>query len=146
MKQLEKIFQSLIGVFLETTSPIYKEEKENQTYFSHKQSDLWQSVARINPLSILHIILINQTGESLEYGFINEDNSSEQLLPGEMVIIHQIPEETYFFTEPENLMTSFKYDLLVTDNLVTVKVKLSTKGQTSNTVLNFAADGAIYLY
>lgn len=146
MKQLEKIFQSLIEVFIETTSPVYEEEVENKSYFSHKNSDLWQPVARINPFAPISIIILNNTAETLQYGFINEENLSEQLLPGEIAIINSVPKEAYFFTEPENFMTCFKYDLIVTNNFVRVKVKLNREGKESNRVLNLAADGGIYVY
>jgi serine/threonine-protein kinase len=115
------------------------------------QDGFWQPVARVNPELPIEIKFINQTGEAIEYGFTGNQNIPEKLSANETALLSNVSPDTHILISSSNpsnvgLAGNLKYDVAVTDNLVTVTIENQSDFITGDSALNIHRSGGIYIY
>jgi len=115
------------------------------------QEGFWQPVARVNPEVPIEIKFINQTEGAIEYGFTGNKNAPEKLPANETAVLSNVPPDTHILISLLNpSKVSFggnlKYDVAVTDNLVTVTVEEQSDLIIGDSALNIHQSGGIYIY
>ncbi len=115
------------------------------------QEGFWQPVARVNPEMPIEIQFINQTGGAIEYGFTGNQNIPEKLSANETAVLSNVSPDTHILisfldSSKAGFDGNLKYDVAVTDNLVTVTVQERRDLITGDSALNIHKSGGIYIY
>ncbi|NEP46046.1 MAG: hypothetical protein F6K35_45325 [Okeania sp. SIO2H7] len=115
------------------------------------QEGFWQPVARVNPQLPIDIKFVNQTGEAIEYGLTGNQNIPQKLSANETAFLSNVSPDSHVLISllnPSNagLGGNLKYDVAVTDNLVTLTIEKHSDFVTGDSALNIHNSGAIYIY
>lgn len=115
------------------------------------QEGFWQPVARINPEVAIEIKFINQTGEAIEYGLTGNQEIPQKLSANDTALLSNISPDTHILISSLNpsksgLGGNLKYDVAVSDNLLTVTIEQQNDLITGDSALNIHPSGAIYIY
>lgn len=112
----------------------------------------WQPVARVkNVKTPIKVKFVNNTDYVLEYGLTDDRLLGGKLKPQGSTVMENVPIPSYFFTystNPERISSAglrIKYQIMVTDNLVTVTVTTANDGAPSEATFNIDTTGAIYV-
>lgn len=144
----------LVGTALVSTAAVLAESPPTQTTpltASTYQDGFWQPVARLNPELPIEIKFVNQTGQAIEYGFTGNQDIPQKLSPNETAVLSNVSADTHILISllnPSNagLGGNLKYDLAVTDNLLTVTVEKHDNFVTGDSAVNIHSNGGIYIY
>ena len=144
----------LAGTVLISTAAVKAESPPPQTSSSSAttyQKGFWQPVARVNPHLPIDIKFVNQTGEAIEYGLTGDRNIPQKLSANETALLSNVSPDSHILISllnPSNagLGGNLKYDVAVTDNLVTVSIEKHGDFVTGDSALNIHDSGAIYIY
>ncbi len=118
-----------------------------QTY----QPGFWQPVARVNPDHPIKVQLINQTEAVLEYSLTTNEAPPRQLSPGDQAFLTHLPRDAHLLIYPthsstdQELTMSLKFEISVTKNVVTVKIRARGNGESPDRTIDINPTGAIYV-
>lgn len=144
----------LVGTTLVSTAAVLAETPPTQTTplsASTYQDGFWQPVARVNPEIPIEIKFVNQTGEAIEYGLTGDRDIPQKLSANETAVLRDVSPDSHILISllnPSNagLGGNLKYDVAVTDNLLTVTVEQHDNFVTGDSAVNIHSNGGIYIY
>lgn len=142
---------TLVSTAVVKAESLSGEKTASNSIANTHQDGFWQPVARINPEVPIEIQFINQTGEAIEYGFTGNQETPQKLSANDTALLSNISPDTHILISSLNpssggLGGNLKYDVAVSDNLLTVTIEQQNDLITGDSALNIHRSGAIYIY